>query len=195
MIPFRTRRRVFQNSSHDRSATPAPGPPPCLAGSSGRGRVPAGLALVGFVGLCLLVGAAGGAVTAPAIRGWYLSLARPPGVPPDFVFGPVWTTLYVLMGVAAWLVWRRLGLGEARAALRLWGWQLAVNALWSPVFFALHSLGGALAVILVLLGLIVLTWRAFLRVRPVAGWLLLPYLAWVCYATYLNAGFWWLNRG
>ena len=195
MIPFRTRRRVFQNSSHDRSATPAPGPPPGLAGSSGRGRVPAGLALVGFVGLCLLVGAAGGAVTAPAIRGWYLSLARPPGVPPDFVFGPVWTTLYVLMGVAAWLVWRRLGLGEARAALRLWGWQLAVNALWSPVFFALHSLGGALAVILVLLGLIVLTWRAFLRVRPVAGWLLLPYLAWVCYATYLNAGFWWLNRG
>ena len=157
--------------------------------------MPAGLALVGFVGLCLLVGAAGGAVTAPAIRGWYLSLARPPGVPPDFVFGPVWTTLYVLMGVAAWLVWRRLGLGEARAALRLWGWQLAVNALWSPVFFALHSLGGALAVILVLLGLIVLTWRAFLRVRPVAGWLLLPYLAWVCYATYLNAGFWWLNRG
>ena len=151
--------------------------------------------MVGFVGLCLLVGAAGGAVTAPAIRGWYLSLARPPGVPPDWVFAPVWTTLYILMGVAAWLVWCRLPLGEARTALRLWGWQLAANAIWTPMFFALHSPGVALAVILGLLGLIGLTLHTFLRVRLLAGWLLVPYVGWVCYATYLNAGFWWLNRG
>ena len=151
------------------------------------------LVLVGFVGLCLLVGVASSALTAPAVRGWYLSLARPPGTPPDAVFAPVWTALYMLLGIAAWLVWRCGGRGQA--PLRLWGWQLAVNALWSPVFFVLHSPGAALAVILVLVGLIVLTLRAFWRVRRAAGWLLVPYLAWVCYATYLNAGFWWLNRG
>jgi len=154
---------------------------------------------VGFVGLCLLVGAAGGAVTAPAVRGWYLSLVRPPGTPPDWVFAPVWTALYVLMGLAAWLVWRaadRPGSqgGRRQRALRLWGWQLLANAAWSPVFFALHHIGLALVVVLVLLGLLVTTLRAFARIRPLAGLLLLPYLGWVCYATYLNAGFWWLNR-
>lgn len=150
--------------------------------------------LVAFVGLCLLVGAAGGVVTAPGVRGWYLSLARPPGTPPNWLFAPVWTTLYVMMGVAAWLVWRATYGGLAgRPALRLWGWQLLVNAVWSPVFFALHSTGWALLVIVVLLGLIGFTLRAFLRVQAWAGLLLMPYLAWVCYATYLNAGFWWLN--
>jgi len=155
--------------------------------------VPPGWALIGFVGLCLLVGAAGGAITAPAVRGWYLSLSRPPGTPPDFVFAPVWTTLYVAMGVAAWLVWRRGKGEEIRAALRLWGWQLALNALWSPVFFGLHLPGAALVVLLGLLGLIVATLRVFLRIDPWAALLMAPYLAWVCYATYLNAGFWWLN--
>lgn len=154
-------------------------------------------ALVAFVGLCLLVGAAGGAVTAPAVRGWYLSLMRPPGTPPDWLFAPVWTTLYVLMGVAAWLVWRVTRgdmLVRGQTALRLWGWQLLANAVWSPVFFALHSTGAALAIILAMLILIALTLRAFLRIEPWAGALLVPYLAWVGYATYLNAGFWWLNR-
>jgi len=155
--------------------------------------VPPGWALIGFVGLCLLVGAAGGAITAPAVRGWYLSLSRPPGTPPDFVFGPVWTTLYVAMGVAAWLVWRQGHNERIRAALRLWGWQLAMNALWSPVFFGLHRPGAALLVLLGLLGLIVATLRMFLRINAWAALLLAPYLAWVCYATYLNTGFWWLN--
>lgn len=101
------------------------------------------------------------------------------------------------MGVAAWLVWRATPVGmvaHGQAALRLWGWQLLANALWSPVFFALHSTAAALVVILTMLGLIVLTLLAFLRVHVLAGVLLLPYLAWVCYASYLNAGFWWLNR-
>ena len=145
-----------------------------------------------FIGLCLLVGAAGGMVTAPAMRGWYFSLLRPPGTPPGWVFAPVWTTLYLLMGTAAWLVWRRGG-PAAPGALRFWGWQLLANAAWSPVFFVLHSPAAALAIILLLLGLIVLTLREFMRIQPWAGALLLPYLAWVCYATYLNAGFWWLN--
>ncbi len=148
------------------------------------------LALVGFVGLCLLVGAADGAVIAGPARGWYLSLTRPPGTPPNWVFGPVWTGLYVMIGVAGWLVWRR---STATRPLRLWGWQLAANALWAPAFFALHSPPLALAVNLVLLVLIVLTAEAFLRVRRSAAWLMAPYFAWTGYATYLTACFWWLN--
>jgi benzodiazapine receptor len=161
--------------------------------SGGGGQAPGGWSLVGFVGLCLLVGAVGGAITAPAVRGWYLSLARPPGTPPDAAFAPVWTALYVLMGVAAWLVWRRNTRQDVRPALRLWGWQLGLNAVWTPVFFGLHSPAAAMAVILALLVLIGATMRAFWRIEAWAALLLAPYLAWTCYAAYLNAGFWWLN--
>lgn len=146
---------------------------------------------MGFVGLCLLVGAAGGALTANALVSWYPSLVPPPGNRPNWVFAPVWTTLYVMMGVAAWLVWLR---GGGYRALRCWGWQLAANAAWPAAFFGFRSTGLGLAVILPMLGLIVLTIRAFHRRHRLAAWLLLPYLAWTCYATWLNAGFWWLNR-
>ena len=145
---------------------------------------------MGFVGLCLLVGAADGAIVAGPARGWYLSLTRPPGTPPDWLFGPVWTVLYVMIGIAGWFVWRR---STATRPLRLWGWQLAANALWAPAFFAMHSPPLAFAVNLVLLVLIALTSRAFLRVRRLAALLLVPYFAWAGYATYLTAGFWWLN--
>ena len=148
------------------------------------------LALVGFVGLCLLVAAADGAIVAGAARGWYLSLNRPPGTPPNWVFAAVWTLLYAMIGLAAWLVWRRT---VGTRALRLWGWQLAANAFWTPAFFALHSPPLAFAICLVLLGLIALTLRAFLPLRPAAAWLMAPYLAWTGYVTYLTAGFWWLN--
>lgn len=148
------------------------------------------LALVGFVGLCLLVGAAGGSIVAGLPRAWYLSLDRPPGTPPNWVFGSVWTALYAVIGVAGWQAWRR---ALTPRPLRLWGWQLAVNACWTPAFFALHSPPLALAVSLVLLVLIALTMRAFFRLRRLAAWLLAPYLAWTSYATYLTAGFWWLN--
>ena len=94
------------------------------------------LALVGFVGLCLLVAAADGSIVAGAARGWYLSLNRPPGTPPNWVFAAVWTALYAMIGLAGWLVWRRT---VGTRALRLWGWQLAANAFWTPAFFALHS--------------------------------------------------------
>jgi translocator protein len=142
------------------------------------------------VGLCLLVGVADGAVTATSVRGWYLSLTPPPGTPPNWVFGPVWGALYILMGVAAWLVWRQCG---ASRPIRLWGWQLLLNALWTPAFFGLHSPGLGLLVILALLVLLVLTTRAFVRISRPAAWMMLPYLAWAAYAAYLNAGFWWLN--
>ena len=154
--------------------------------------LPSLLALLGFVGLALLVGAAGGAITADSVRGWYLTLTRPPGVPPNWAFPVVWTALYVLMGIAAWLAWRQLG---HRRALRLWGWQLLANALWTPAFFGLHSPPLALAVIVVLLVLIAWTMRAFFRIDRAAAALFLPYAVWVCYATYLNAGMWWLNAG
>ena len=147
------------------------------------------------MGLCLLVWGASGAATASSVRGWYLSLQRPPGTPPNWAFGPVWTTLYPLIGVAAWLVWRRVdvGLERKRAALRMWGWQLGVNALWAPAFFALRSTGLGMLVIVPLLVLIGLTIRAFLPLHRPAALLLVPYAAWVGYATYLNAGFWFLN--
>jgi len=93
-------------------------------------------------------------------------------------------------GVAGWLAWRR---SVSVRPMRLWGWQLAANAFWAPAFFAFHSLSLAMAVNLVLLALIVFTMQAFAQVRSLASWLMAPYLAWAGYATYLTAGFWWLN--
>jgi benzodiazapine receptor len=157
------------------------------------------MALVGFVGLALLVGAVDGTLTAAGARVWYVSLIRPPGTPPAAVFGPVWTLLYLLMGTSAWLVWRqRAGVGKLagvgkRAALRLWGWQLLLNACWAPAFFRMHSPGVALLVIVPLFCLIGLTIRAFRSIHRPAAALLLPYAVWMCYAVYLNAGFFWLN--
>ena len=155
------------------------------------------LALIGFVGMALLVWAANGAVTASSVRGWYDSLQAPPGTPPPWLFAPVWTALYPTMGIAAWLVWRRIDVGaeRKRASLRVWGWQLLVNAMWSPAFFGLHRLGLSLAVIGVLFAAILATTVMFARLQRVAALLMLPYLAWVGYATYLSAGFWLLNRG
>jgi tryptophan-rich sensory protein len=140
------------------------------------------------------VGAADGGLTAVGVRGWYLSLTRPPGTPPNWVFGAVWGVLYVQIGFSAWLIWRRPQIGQRRALL-LWGWQLLVNALWGPAFFGLHSPGLALGVVLTLLVLVVLTIRRFLRLSRLAGVLLLPYALWTCYATYLTIGFLWLNPG
>jgi len=155
------------------------------------------LALIGFVGLCLLVWAANGAMTAGSVNGWYLTLVRPPLLPPDWVFGPVWTVLYVTIGVSAWLVWRRVDVAahRKRAALRIWGWQLLANALWPAAFFGLGRPGLGVAVIVLLWGSIVTTVRVFWPLQRGAAVLLLPYLGWVTFATYLNFGFWWLNRG
>jgi translocator protein len=125
-----------------------------------------------------------------ALHGWYPSLTAPPGTPPNWVFPAVWTLVYVMIGVAGWLVWRRAGAGHP---LRLWGWQLAANALWTPAFFGLHNPPLAFAIVLALLVLIVMTMLAFARLQRVATWLMAPYLAWVVFAAYLNAGFWWLN--
>jgi tryptophan-rich sensory protein len=147
-------------------------------------------ALIGFVGLCLLVGMTGASITAPAVRGWYLTLRYPPGTPANWVFPVVWTVLYVLIGVSAWRVWRRVGTARV---IRVWGWQLALGAAWSPAFFGLHSPAAGLVVIVPFWFSIVWTIRGFAPIDRPAAWMLAPYLAWVSYATYLNAGFWWLN--
>lgn len=152
------------------------------------------LALAGFLVLCLGIGASDGGITGLSVRAWYLSLARPPGTPPNWLFAPVWTALYVMMAGAAWLIWRQPESRRRRAALWLWGWQLLLNALWAPLFFGFHLMLAALAVIVLLFGLLVLTVIRFRRLSAGATRLMLPYLAWVVFAAYLNAGFYWLNR-
>ena len=125
--------------------------------------------------------------------GYYASLVKPSWSPPAWVFGPVWTALYLMMAVAAWLVWRQDGWRAQRAPLSLYLLQLALNALWTPVFFGLRSPGLALVVIVSLGAAIVLTGRAFRPVSRIASWLLVPYLVWVVFAAALNFAIWRLN--
>jgi tryptophan-rich sensory protein len=147
------------------------------------------LTLTALVALCQLAGAAGALVTDPAFYG---DLARPSWAPPGWLFAPVWITLYTLMGVAAWLVWRT-GQGR-RGALAWFGIQLVLNAAWTPVFFGLRSIGGGLIVIVLLELAIFGTIIAFARRSRLAAVLMVPYAAWVGFALVLNASLWSLNR-
>ena len=152
------------------------------------------LGLIGWLLVSLAAGAVGALATRNA-RDFYAGLVRPSWASPGWLFGPVWTVLYLMMGVAAWLVWREQGWKSAALALSLFLVQLAVNALWSWLFFAWRRGGLAFAEILVLAGLIVATALAFARVRTVAAVLLLPYLAWVTYAAALTYAIWRANAG
>jgi translocator protein len=152
-----------------------------------------GIALVGFVGLCLLVGLSSGAISEGGLAGWYPSLVKPPGTPPPLVFPAIWSTLYCLIGIAAWLVWREGYIRPVRRELRRWGWQLLVNALWTPAFFGLRNPALGLGVMVLLLATVLWTMQGFHRVRPAASWLMLPYLLWVLYAGYMNVGILILN--
>ncbi len=122
---------------------------------------------------------------------WYDTLDRPAFAPPNWVFGPVWTTLYILIGVAGWLVWRRVGWRSR--LVTLWLVQMGLNALWTPLFFGLNLLGLALVEMALLWIAIAACVMSFYRVSPIASWLMMPYLAWVTFAFILNLGFWWLN--
>lgn len=135
------------------------------------------------------IGAAASIDAAP----FYAQLLRPDWAPPASVFGPVWSALYALMGIAAWLVWRTSGLRGARVALSLFLAQLALNALWSWLFFKWHRGALAFADILLLWVLILATLMAFWRVRVLAAALLIPYLLWVSFASALNYVVWQLN--
>lgn len=152
------------------------------------------LALLGWLALCFAVAAIGGLAAANA-SAFYATLTQPAWAPPGWLFGPVWTVLYAMMAVAAWLVWRERGRVPVRGALTLFVVQLAVNGLWSWLFFAWRQGGIALAEVLLLWVLISATVIAFRRVRPLAAALLLPYLAWVTFASVLNAVMWRLNPG
>ena len=144
--------------------------------------------------LCIVAAVVGGIVTAASVQTWYQTIQKPSWNPPDGLFGPVWTILYLLMAVALWRVWR-LGWGESgvRLAVTLFVLQLGLNVLWSFVFFGLRQPGWAFLEIVVLWGFILATLISFYRLERLAGVLLVPYLAWVTFATVLNGAVWRLN--
>lgn len=139
------------------------------------------------------VGLTSGALTAEDIADWYVTLQQPALTPPNWVFGPVWTVLYAMMGVSLALVWRERKSRAAKLGIGLFLLQLALNASWSLVFFGRRSPLGGLVIIVALLVLIVATIVAFARINRRAALLLVPYLAWVGFATALNGAIWWLN--
>jgi tryptophan-rich sensory protein len=149
--------------------------------------------IAAWVFLCLGVGFLSGWLTRAGVADWYPTLAKPSFNPPAWVFAPVWTALYVAMGVAAGLVHGVAGARAARGALALFGLQLVLNAAWSAFFFGLRNPALALADIVVLLGAIAVTLLAFRRLVRAAAWLLVPYAAWVAFATVLNAAIVLLN--
>lgn len=143
------------------------------------------LGLIGWLAVCFGVAALGGFASASA-PAFYAELQRPSWSPPAWVFGPVWTLLFALMGIAAWLVWREKGFADARVALGLFIAQLVANALWSWLFFAWQLGTLSLVDIAILWALILATIVAFWPMKPLAGVLLLPYLGWVSFAAALN---------
>ena len=151
------------------------------------------LGLLAFVLACFAVSALGGLITSSSVGTWYQTLAKPSFNPPDWLFAPVWTALYLMMAVAGWRVWRRVGWQNGGPALIAFAVQLALNLGWSAFFFGLRMPGAGLIVIVLLLAAIAATTRLFLRVDRLAGALLLPYLAWVAFASLLNTSIWLLN--
>jgi tryptophan-rich sensory protein len=150
------------------------------------------VALLGWFAACAAAGAIGSIASVNAGE-FYATLDKPRWAPPAAVFGPVWTALYALMAVAAWVVWRERSWARARTALGLFVVQLLVNALWSWLFFAWRRGGLAFVDIVVLLALLVATMITFARIRKLAAWLLAPYLLWVCFAAVLNWTVWQQN--
>ena len=150
--------------------------------------------LIAFIIICELAGAVGSLFTAPSIPGWYSSLAKPDFAPPNWIFAPVWTILFALMGIAAFLVWRKgIHLKEVKIAIYAFGVQLALNIIWSAIFFGLRSPGLAFAEVILFLAAIVVSAFLFFRISKPAGWLFVPYIIWVSFASYLNFMIWRLN--
>ena len=149
------------------------------------------LVLAGFIILCLGVGGVSGFVTVQSVQEWFPTLHKPFFNPPSWIFGPVWTLLYIMMAVAAWRVWLEGSI--AKPALNLFFIQLVLNFFWTIIFFGMKNIGMALVEITALWIMIALTLRAFMKIAKPAGWMMAPYLAWVSFATVLNASLWWLN--
>lgn len=153
------------------------------------------LKLVIAVLLPVGVGILSGLFTARGVPGWYRTLAKPSWNPPNAVFAPVWTVLYILMGIALYLVWKSNTSMEAKKpALMFWAGQLVLNAIWSFLFFSQHAIGLALVEIVLLWLFILITIFLFARISNVAAWLLVPYISWVSFAAILNFTIWQLNK-
>lgn len=150
--------------------------------------------LIVAIAICQLAGIIGSIFTVSAIPTWYATIAKPDWNPPSWIFGPVWTILYTLMGISLYRVWMK-GLGKpiVRDAVFWFGTQLFFNAIWSIIFFRQHNLAGALGEILVLLTLLIIVIKKFYRIDQLASYLLIPYLAWVSFASYLTYTIWILN--
>jgi translocator protein len=149
--------------------------------------------LVALILLCLAVAGVASVITMPAVRGWYQTLVHPSFTPPDAVFGPVWTTLYIMMAVAAWRAWGVDGHQWSSLSIRLFLVQLILNFAWSFIFFGGHLLGiAAVEIVILEITIIAMTWVFLMRDR-IAALLMLPYIAWVGFASALNIAFWQLN--
>jgi benzodiazapine receptor len=152
------------------------------------------LLLIAAVAVCFVPGVVGSLFTAQAIPSWYAGLVKPGFNPPDWVFGPVWTLLYLLMGIALFLVFKGGAHGRiVKVAVGVFAFQLVLNGLWSYIFFGLYSPGWALVEITVLWASIAVSLVLFFRISRAAGVLLIPYLCWVTFAGVLNASIWRLN--
>ncbi len=148
--------------------------------------------------ICLAIPLTVGWISGSAPSGyeneWYQSLQKPSFNPPGYLFGIVWSILYLLMGISLFLIWQSPPSSQRNKALTLFAVQLVLNFAWSFIFFSFEEAGWALIEIIILLGIIVAMIMAFKKVNTIAAWLQVPYLIWVCFATVLNATIWWLNR-
>lgn len=144
--------------------------------------------------ICFAAAGLGSVLTRPSLRLWYAALRKPPWTPPNWIFGPVWTILYLCMAVAVWLVWRRAGFQGAKLPLAFFAFQLVLNVAWTGIFFTLHLQGFAFIEIIFLWLAILATTVAFWPLSKTAGWLMVPYLLWVAYAAALNGSIWSMNR-
>ena len=149
--------------------------------------------LAAFVGVCLATSAIGGLITAQSVGTWYQALRKPSFNPPDWLFAPVWTSLYLVIAIAGWRVWRKVGLAGAPVAFFAYGLQLALNLAWSFLFFGGRMIGAALIEIAVLLVAIAVNAALFRPIDRLAAWLLAPYAAWVAFAAVLNLELWRIN--
>jgi tryptophan-rich sensory protein len=152
------------------------------------------VSLFAFIIICLIISGIGGAITASSVETWYQALEKPIFNPPDWVFAPVWTLLYIIMGIAAWRVWRLRSFEATGKALGVFALQLGFNLAWSFLFFGLQRIDLALVEIVILLVAIIVNAIMFWRIDRLAGLMLMPYIAWVTYATILNASLWLLNK-
>jgi translocator protein len=151
------------------------------------------LSLVPFVVICFAAAGIGSYFTSGSVRTWYPQVKKPEWNPPNWVLGPVGSVLYLMMAISAWLVWRAAGWPTTRCALVLFAIQLVLNTVWSVVFFGMHAIGPAFGEILLLWMMLIATAVAFYPFSFLAAWLLIPYIVWVAFASYLNFRIWQMN--